>query len=141
MGDLLNIRVQAFTYDERKLGSTWPRLCSLIWPYWFDRLALKVRGMKDFGPVSAPGSVEKALGTRSHGVVELAEGLADMLRFGDMDEKVRAALQGDVAEVTRLNAELAKALANWDTKAAGPLTNTLEDALAKVENKLENLSN
>ena len=138
MGDILSIRVMAQTMDEEEVAKTWPGLCTLVWPDWTGRLRLKTWNFdKIMGPVSGPSAVEKSLGQRKHGVVELAQGLADLLGFGELPAPVREALKGPAAVVDKTNRDLAKALSDWDVQRANSLTNELENALEQAEKAAE----
>ena len=141
MGDILSIRVMAQTLSEDAVASTWPALCSLVWPEWAAGQKLRSKGMeKLLGPVLGPGPVEKFLGGRGHGVVELASDLADLLKFGDLPPAVASALKdpGKAVEAARL--ALAKALGDWAVQDANTATNNLEKALDAAEKALESLS-
>lgn len=138
MGDILSIRVMAQTLDEEEVAKAWPALCTLVWPDWTRRLRLKTWNFdKIMGPVLGPSAVEKALGQRKHGVVELAGGLADLAAFGELPEQLGAALKEPAARVAKVNAALAEALADWDARRANRLTNDLETALDEADKAAE----
>lgn len=128
----------AQTMDEEEVAKAWPGLCTLVWPDWTGRLKLKTWNFdKLLGPTLGPSAVEKALGQRKHGVVELAQGLADLLDFGELPEPIRAALKEPAAVAGKANRDLAKALADWDVQRANSLTNELENALEQAEKAAE----
>lgn len=139
MGKLLDIRVTAQTYNEEDVAKTWPRLSALVWPQWFSKLGLD-RVVKDLPGYSIGlGAVEKSLGARKHGVVELAEALPDLIKFSELPEAVKQALQEPVQEITKINADLAAALGDWDAKKASSLSYALEEALSQAEQNLSKL--
>lgn len=137
MGKLLDIRVTARTYDEDAVAKAWPRLVALAWPEWSARLGMD--GIRDYVPGYAAGQspVEKALGGRGHGVVELAEALPDALKFGGIPDGVAAVLQAPVAEAEKIKRELDAALGDWNAQKASALTFQLEDALSRAEQSLD----
>lgn len=139
MGKVLNIRVMAQTYSEDDVAKTWPRLTLLAWPEWSAKLGMdRVKnGLPGYS--AGAGPVEKALGPRRHGVMELAEALPDLVKFGDLPESVAAALQGPAEQTEKIRRELEAALGDWDVKKASSLTFTLEDALSKAEQSLDNV--
>lgn len=132
MGRVLDIRVIAQTYREEDVAAAWPALCALAWPQWAERQGVERIGLTP-GPVTGPGPVEKALGERRHGVMELAEALPDLVRFGDLDADTEKALERPAAGVDEVRRKLDKALADWDVQTARRLTDELEDALSAAE--------
>lgn len=139
MGKILNIRVMAQTYNEDEVARAWPRLCSIVWPKWFARLGFEGLDKKVPGLALGETPVEKALGAKTHGVVELASALPDLVKLGDLPKNVAAVLEEPAADVERAAAALAAALGNWDVKKATPLTFELEDALGKAEESLKKM--
>lgn len=139
MGKLLNIWISAKTYNEDDVAKTWPHLVSLVWPKWFAKLGLK--GIDENLPGLSVGElpVEASLGSKPHGVVELASGLPDLVYLGELPDNMAKALEEPVKDVERVNLALATALSEWDTKKATPLTFELEDALDKAEQSLEKI--
>jgi hypothetical protein len=124
--------------DEEEVAKTWPGLCTLVWPDWTRRLRLRTWNLdKLMGPALGPSAVEKALGQRKHGVVELAQGLEDLLGFGDLPGAICEALQEPAAKVGKTSRSLAKALSDWDVQRANALTNELESALDLAEKAAE----
>lgn len=137
MGKVLNIRVMAQTLNEDEVAKVWPRLVLLAWPEWMAKLGLERIADKLPGYSAGISPVEKALGLRTHGVMELAEALPDLLKFGDLAANITAALEEPVALVEKLKGELDSALADWDTKTASALSFKLEDALTDAERSLD----
>lgn len=137
MGKILNIRVMAQTYNEDDVAETWPRLTMLAWPEWSAKLGMD--RIKDNLPGYSAGesAVEKALGARKHGVMELAEALPDVVRFGNIPAPIADALKEPAARTEKLRRELEKALGDWDIKTASALTDKLEDALGAAEQSLD----
>ena len=111
MGKVLQIRVSAWTYDEDEVARTWPQLTALVWP--------------EGGSWTVAGS--------RHGVMELAEALPDVVRFGDWPEDTRRLLQEGVARVSAAASSLREALANWQPREANQWSDTLEEALSALE--------
>lgn len=120
MGGNLFIRVCAVTYDEERLYKDWPMLMELVWP--------------PSGGVDPTGdAVRKTFGKRAKGVLELAAGVVDMLRFGTLSgpQKERMAPHGE--QLKKHLATLEEALGNRDVHKAGDLTNKIEDTLDALE--------
>lgn len=136
MGKILNIRVMAQTYNEDDVAKAWPRLVLLAWPEWSAKLGMERIADKLPGYSAGTSPVEKALGPRKHGVMELAEALPDLLKFGDLADNISSALKEPVALVDKLKREMDSALANWDAKSASALSFKLEDALSAAEKSL-----
>jgi hypothetical protein len=137
LGKILDIRVTARTYSEDDVAKTWPRLALLAWPEWSAGLGMD--RVSDSLPGYSPGIslAEKALGTRKHGVMELAQALPDLLKFCGLPDNFVKALEEPVSLVERLRRELEAALGDWDTKSALALTFKLEDALGAAERSLD----
>lgn len=138
MGKILDIRVMAQTYDEDEVAKAWPRLVMLAWPAWSAKLGMD--GIKDGLPgysVGAAGPVEKALGQRRHGVMELAAALPDLVKFGDLPENIVTILEETAPAVEKARLALESALGDWDVKKASALTYELEDALSAAEKSLD----
>ena len=137
MGKILDIRVMAQTYNEDDVAKAWPRLVLLAWPEWSAKLGLD-RVSDDLPGYSVGLSpVEKALGQRKHGVMELAEALPDLLKFGDLPDNLTRVLKEPVELVDKLKRELDSALGDWNTKSASALTFKLEDALGAAERAID----
>lgn len=146
MGKILTIRLMAQTYDEDEVGKAWPGLCALLWPEWSLRQGLKrLGGAADTWPVLEPNAIEKSLGVRTHGVVELGTALGDYVRFADFSgvtaescpmARAWRSFLTTVEDVVSQNKALAEALADWDVKGASAASNRLEDALDRAEKAL-----
>lgn len=113
MGRILQIRVTAWTYDEDEVSRAWPRLTALVWAE-RDRWA----------PAGA-----------GHGVLELAKALPDAARFGHWPESARLALRDGIDKAYGLSARLEAALADWQPSLANRLSDELEDALTRLEER------
>ncbi|MDL2306890.1 hypothetical protein LJC48_02500 [Desulfovibrio sp. OttesenSCG-928-C06] len=138
MGDILSIRVMAQTLNEDDVLAAWPELCSLVWPEWTAGRKLRSKGVERLmGPVLGPGPVEKFLGGRKHGVVELASDLVDLLKFGELPAAIKESLIVPVGPVDSARLALAKALGDWAVQDANAATNALEKALDAAEKALE----
>lgn len=110
MGDVLQIRVSASTYDERDVTRRWPRATTLAWG---DR--------EPVGP---------------RGVLELVETLADVIEFADVpftDDAARSNVSDALALTTRKKQQLEAHLADWQASEANAASYALEEALDDVE--------
>ncbi len=114
MGKYLQIQVRAWTYDEEELLRAWPFLTSMAWAEYDARNAPSAR----------------------HGVMELAENLPDILRFGDIPQTVKSRIAGDAERARSLAADLSLALADWQPSEANRCSDELEAVLAEIEEKL-----
>ncbi len=107
MGDALQIRVSAVTWNEDLLEKKWPRLSELAWTVPLER---------------------------SHkGVLEMVDALGNGLKFMDWSEARKKALAPDVEKALKIKKDLEGALADWDPKQANVLSNALEDTLDSLE--------
>lgn len=113
MGKFLQIRVSAWTYDEKAMQAAWPNLASLAWGQWFDSGS------------PYPGG--------KRGVLELTAALADGLTFADWPEAVKQQLSSGINAAAELKTRLENALANWNPREADSLSYKLEDTLDDLE--------
>lgn len=111
MGKILQIRVSASTHDPREVSKAWPRLAAMV----------------QTGGVSNPDV----------GLLELIEKLHDQARFGLMPAEVKQLLLGDLDNLTSLKGRLAIALENWQAQEANVLSDSIEDAMTKLEARLQ----
>jgi len=109
MGQYLQIRVIAQTYDEVEAEKRYKRLYALAWP-------------TAATPAEAP-----------RGLLELTATLDDRVRLGDLPGPDRAALLAGVAKAMAAKTALEAALGDRDPKAADRYSYALEDALAELE--------
>ena len=109
MGEYLQIRVIAQTYDEAAAEKRYPKLYVLAWP------------------------VEPTPSEGPHGLVELAAVLDDRIRLGDLPAGDRKTLAPGLEKVTAARLALEGALGDRDAKAADQASYQLEDALAELE--------
>ena len=114
MGRVLQIRVSAWTYNEDEVVRTWPQLAELVWAQ-----------LGRWGPVGL-----------KHGVIELAEYLADAIRFSDLPDEQKQRLDHGAQTVTTRLTEMRDALANWDPRTANALSEKLEEALTELERQM-----
>ena len=133
MGKILGIRVQAQTYNEDDVAETWPRLCALVWPLWVSRLAPGNASRGIHGPVREPGPVEKSLGGRKHGVLELAQAIPELVKFGSCPKDITDMLTLPAEKLKEISVSLETALGNLDAREALGLTDRLEDVLNTAE--------
>lgn len=113
MGKFLQIRVSAWTYDEKAMQAAWPNLASLAWGQWSDSGS------------PYPGG--------KRGVLELTAALADGLAFADWPEAVKQQLSSEIRKTADLKTRLESALADWNPREAESLSNKLEDTLDDLE--------
>lgn len=114
MGEFLQVRVSAFTYDEAKVKTQWPTLWGLAWE----------QG-------TTPGV--------THGVLELARTLAEKHRLGILPEKGLQALGSEPERLDALVLQLESALADWKPADADRLSYKLEDVLSELENSAKKM--
>lgn len=107
MGNALQIRVTAVTWNEDLLEKLWPKLTELAF--------------------SVPIKHEK------HGVLEMVRALNDGLQFLPWSEARRKALGPGIQEAARLKQALENALADWQPREANILSDKLEDVLDTLE--------
>ncbi len=108
MGQVLQIRVSAWTYSEDEVEKTWPNLYRLIWDESGDRIPKK-------------------------GVLELAADTFDAVRAGLIDSAAAEALKEKADEVDAIRLKIEKALADRDPQGADKLTYEIEDCLSALE--------
>ena len=109
MGQALQIRVTAVTWDEDLLEKLWPRLTALAF--------------------SVPINHER------HGVLEMVRALNDGLTFMDWSAERKAVMGPGIREAWRLKAELETALAEWQPGEANARSEQLERVLDELEQK------
>lgn len=107
MGEALQIRVTAVTWNEDLLEKLWPKLTELAF--------------------SVPIKHEK------HGVLEMVRALHDGLQFLPWSEARRKAMGPGIEEAARLKQALENALADWQPREANILSDKLEDVLDTLE--------
>jgi hypothetical protein len=124
MSRVLFLRVRAETYDENDVPKNWPMLYMLIWP---DRELAKVK--------SPAKLARELLPAREHGVLELAEGIEVLARFGDVPDRAPFLHSGG-EKLGALLGELAEALGNRDVRSARRLCDAVEETLDELEKLL-----
>ena len=107
MGNILQIRVSAWTYDEAAVEEAWPRLAELAF--------------------SVP------LKHHKRGVLEMVAALDDGLHFMDWPVPLKDSIAPGLSRVVAIRDQLEGALADWNPRRANSLSNELEDALDAVE--------
>ena len=107
MGEALQIRVTAVTWNEDLLEKLWPKLTELAF--------------------SVPIKHEK------HGVLEIVRALHEGLQFLPWSEARRKAMGPGIEEAARLKQALENALADWQPREANILSDKLEDVLDTLE--------
>ncbi|MBQ9405843.1 MAG: hypothetical protein IJU37_03775 [Desulfovibrio sp.] len=107
MGQALQIRVIATTWNPDLLEELWPRLSELAF--------------------SIPINHER------RGVLEMVRALEDGLQFMPWSEAMRAALKADIQEAGRLKIRMEEMLAQWNAHEANKLSDALESVLDRLE--------
>ena len=107
MGEALQIRVTAVTWNEDLLEKLWPQLTERAF--------------------SVPIKHEK------HGVLEMVRALHEGLQFLPWSEARRKAMGPGIEEAARLKQALENALADWQPREANILSDKLEDVLDTLE--------
>ena len=107
MGEALQIRVTAVTWNEDLLEKLWPQLTELAF--------------------SVPIKHEK------HGVLEMVRALHEGLQFLPWSEARRKAMGPGIEEAAHLKQALENALADWQPREANILSDKLEDVLDTLE--------
>ena len=128
MARILFIRVSAVTFDEKDVIKAWPMLCATVWP------DPELEGIDSTAKI-----VRKMAPVAGHGVLELVDALADVVRFGDMPENWKTALQGSAQQLADLRARMDEALGNRDVPKAHALTEAIENALDEAEDVMRGL--
>jgi len=111
MGDILQIRVMAYTPDVGAVEKQWPELSELAWP-----------PANDYAPAK-------------RGVLELVEALVSRLRFEDVPKATVDALLPDALKAKALTADLEAALGQWNASLANKISVQLENALTALESR------
>ncbi len=108
MGAVLQIRVSAWTYDEREMEKRWPKLVGLAWQ---------------------PG----VLFEPTKGVLEMVSALGQRLEAGLLADEQRNALGDGIRKAVALKQSLEDYLAEWKPADANKVSDELEDGLDQVE--------
>lgn len=108
MGNVLQIRVMAQTYDEAEVEKNWPHLVKTAWE------EPKVEG-------------------RFHGLLELVDDLKDRLELGMIPEEKAEAMADSIRRAYDLKMRLEKALGNWKASEANTISYDLEEELSVAE--------
>ncbi len=108
MGNVLQIRVMAQTYDEAEVEKNWPYLVKTAWQ-------------------------EPQPKGRPHGVLELVADLKDRLELGMMPDAKAEAMSETVRKAYDLKVQLEKALGDWKASEANTISYDLEEALSAAE--------
>ena len=107
MGKVLQIRVIAETWNKELVEEDWPHISHLAF--------------------SLPIKLD------NHGVLEMVRALQEGLDFMKWSPERQEALGPGIRECARIRDDLKKALADWDPRKANDLSNSLEDALDRLE--------
>ncbi|WP_319765210.1 hypothetical protein [Maridesulfovibrio sp.] len=108
MGNVLQIRVMARTYDEAEVTKKWPNLVKTAWE-------------------------EPHAEDRPHGVVELVEDLKDRLELGMIPKEKAEAMADSIRKAFDLKLRMEKALGDWKASEANTISYDLEDELSAAE--------
>lgn len=107
MGQALQIRVSAVTWDYDLLEKLWPQSYALA--------------------LSVPNQKGKM------GILEMVKALANGLRFLDWSNKRKQAMGPLIEKAAKQCSELEEALANWQPSVANRLSEDLEKSLDQLE--------
>jgi len=108
MGQVLQIRVSASTYDPAEAERRWPVLMAL-------------------------GFTPPVILEQERGVLQLVENLADRLEMGVLPEEAARDLGEGIRKAANAKARLEAALAEWNARAANLCTDEIEEALDDAE--------
>jgi hypothetical protein len=108
MGNVLQIRVMAKTYDESQVENSWPHLVAMTW---------------------ADPRVEG----RAHGVIELVEDLKDKFELGMLSTTEEQELGDSIKKAFNFKLQLEDALGDWKATEANTVSFALEDLLDDLE--------
>ena len=109
MGQALQIRVIAVTWNEDLLEKLWPRLTVLA--------------------KEVPIHLEK------HGVLELIRALDEGLTFMEWSEQRKQIMGPLIRRAAKLKRDLEEALAGWKAREANQLSDQIEEVLDELEHK------
>ena len=109
MGEALQIRVSAVTWNEDLVEKLWPRLSKLAF--------------------SVPVKLEK------HGVLEMVRALYEGSVFMKWSEKRKTEMGPGIEEAQNLKTQIEDALADWNPREANRLSEKLEAVLDELERK------
>ncbi|MBR4741598.1 MAG: hypothetical protein IK079_01700 [Desulfovibrio sp.] len=115
MGEALQIRVSAVTWNEDLVEKLWPKLSQLAF--------------------SIPMNLQ------NHGVLEMVRALGDGLRFMDWSEQRKQAMGPGIQKAQALKKELERALADWNPRQAESVSCDLEACLDELERAFTKLKN
>ena len=125
MSRVLFIRVSAATYDEKDVPRTWPKLYSSVWP-----------DPELDGDTSPAKLARKLIPAPQKGALELVDAFVQYVRFGDVADDQKKALQPQAERLAELRQSLDDALGNRDVPKAQALCTDIENALDKAEDAL-----
>lgn len=118
MGQVLQIRVMAYTPDVEQAEKRWPSLYRLGWDE------------------KVP---ESGLDWRDRGVLQLVSNLVDRHSIGILPEKASAALADGLQRAAGLKSQLESAVGDWKPSDANTLSDKLEDLLDELEKDAKKL--
>ena len=121
MGELLQIRVIAWTWRPEDVEETWVGLYTLAWP--------------------TPPPVPPTAPAAKRGVLEMVEALDEQSRFGSWSKETEQILAPGLKKVLAIKTLLEKALGDWNPSLAEKHSNELEDALTELDDKATDLKN
>lgn len=114
MGQVLQIRVSATTFDEKDVPKHWPALDKLVW---------------ERGEFMNP----------ARGVMELAHAAFTAVHAGLLPQAQAEALEEGAYRAEEIRKQIEAALGEWDAKMADKLSYQLEDALDELEQTAKGL--
>jgi len=110
MGEIIQIRVMAQTFDPEAAKNRWTDLAEAA----FDMDSLQIKAEKDFH-------------------IKLVDALVDRSKLGQLSPKLKAAIEHDLQTAGELRNRLQKSLGDWDPRAADRATYELEDVLDRMQ--------
>ena len=110
MGEIIQIRVMAQTFDPEEAKKRWGDLAAAA----FDMDNLQIKAEKDFH-------------------IKLVDALVDRNKLGQLPPKLKEAIQEDLQTAGQLRNKLQKSLSDWDPRTADKAAYELEDVLDRMQ--------
>lgn len=109
MGQFIQVRVSASTFDPGQAAKAFPKLYAAAWP------------AHDETPIERKG------------LFELTDQLSDLHQFGGLASSVKQVVGEHLPRIMHLRRAIETALGDWQPAEAERLTTQFEDALAGLE--------
>ncbi|EFI34949.1 conserved hypothetical protein [Desulfonatronospira thiodismutans ASO3-1] len=110
MGEIIQIRVMAQTFDPEEAKKRWSDLAEAA----FDMDSLQIKAEKDFH-------------------IKLVDALVDRNKLGQLSPNLKEAIQKDLQTAGQLRDKLQRSLSDWDPRAADRAAYELEDVLDRMQ--------